>query len=313
MGALRSAPFFGGGADGPDDGRAFWFDAIDGIRLRAAVWSAGAPKGTVLLLPGRTEYIEKYGPAAADLAARGFATLAIDWRGQGLAQRLLPDARVGHVNRFSDYQLDLDALLALASDLGVPQPYYLLSHSMGGCIALRALTRAIPVRAAVFSAPMWGLRLSALTRPIAWGLATLAPSLGQAHRYAPGTNASNYVETAAFEGNVLTTDRAMWQQMVTQITAHPELALGGPSLGWVGAALRECQALARMPAPNVPTVTFIGSAEQVVDPAPVLRRMKDWPSGRLITIEGAEHEVIIETAATRKLFFDTAADLFLAS
>jgi len=50
-------------------------------------WTGQHVKGTVLLFPGRTEYIEKYGPAAADFLARGFATVVIDWRGQGLADR----------------------------------------------------------------------------------------------------------------------------------------------------------------------------------------------------------------------------------
>jgi dipeptidyl aminopeptidase/acylaminoacyl peptidase len=41
----------------------------------------GAEKGTLLLFPGRTEYIEKYGAAAQDLANRGYAVMQPNFRG----------------------------------------------------------------------------------------------------------------------------------------------------------------------------------------------------------------------------------------
>ena len=43
----------------------------------------------------------------------------------------------------------LDAVLAEIELLGLPQPLYLMCHSMGGCIGLRSLMRGVPVRAAV--------------------------------------------------------------------------------------------------------------------------------------------------------------------
>ena len=55
----------------------------DGVRLRAGLWHREAEAGTVLLFPGRTEYVEKYGRAARHFAARGLATMA--WTGAGRA------------------------------------------------------------------------------------------------------------------------------------------------------------------------------------------------------------------------------------
>lgn len=104
----------------------------------------------MLLFPGRTEYVEKYGPAAGELAARGYATLTVDWRGQGLADRPLKDANTGHVARFSDYQKDIAALLDHAVREKLPKPWFLLTHSMGGAIGLRALYNALPVKAVAF-------------------------------------------------------------------------------------------------------------------------------------------------------------------
>lgn len=307
--AFLTAPFHAELAEGPEGGEAFWVQTSDGVRIRAGVWPVGA-RGTVLLFPGRTEYVEKYGRAAGDLKARGFATVAIDWRGQGLADRDLADRMMGHVGDFLDYQHDVQAVLALVRGLGVPEPYYLLSHSMGGAIALRALMRGLPVKAASFSAPMWGIAMAAWLRPLAQPMAQLSSLFGQAHRFAPGTNGKSYVAEADFGGNVLTTDPDMWRYMKRQVTERPELALAGPSMGWLHTALSECQAMSVLPAPRTPALTALGTAERVVDPAPVHLRMAGWRDGRLEMFMGAEHEVPMEAPHHRTRFFDLTADLF---
>src|ERR1700710_2495060 len=74
----------------PEGTHAGWFTTIDNMRLRYARWpkTAGAQKGTVCLVQGRTEFIEKYFETVADFQARGFAVATFDWRGQGGSQRL---------------------------------------------------------------------------------------------------------------------------------------------------------------------------------------------------------------------------------
>jgi lysophospholipase len=245
--------------------------------------------------------------------ARGFSVITVDWRGQGLADRALPDRMVGHVGDFSEYQQDFDAMLAAAEAAGLPKPFYLMAHSMGGCIGLRALMRGAPVRAAVFSAPMWGIAMAAWLRPVASVVSALSRPLGYAHRYAPTTGGQAYLLQFPFEGNVLTTDRDMWDYMRRQIAEVPDLALGGPSIAWLHAALRECGALARLPAPKVPAVCALGTAEKVVDVPPIHMRMSGWAGGELDLYPGAEHEIMMEGPAARARFFDRAAALFDAN
>lgn len=309
---MTAAPFLLALADGPPGGHAVWLHASDGVRLRAGFWPGGT-KGTVFLLPGRTEYIEKYGRAAADLGLRGYATLTIDFRGQGLADRPLADVMLGHVTAMTDYQRDMQALLALARQMDVPRPYYLMSHSMGGSIALRALMDAYPVRATAFSAPMWGIRLPPLTRPFAPAIAWLGHVVGKSSSYAPTTGPTTYVLTAPFAGNILTTDPEMWSYMQRQVQADPRLALGGPSLHWLRMALADCTALAKLPSPSIPCHTALGSHERVVEPAAIHARMARWPGATFDIVHGAEHEVMMEIPATRAQFFDRACALFDAN
>lgn len=306
---MSVAPFLSDLAEGPDGGHALWLTTGDGVRIRASVWPDGE-KGTVVLLPGRTEYVEKYGRAAESLRRRGFATVSVDWRGQGMAARALPDPMVGHIADFAEYQADLDAVLGMVAARGLPEPLFLMAHSMGGCIGLRALTRGLPFRAAAFSAPMWGISMAAWMRPLAHVVSSLSALMGQTHRYAPGTGGTTYVLEAAFQGNLLTTDPEMWDYMRRQAQAHPQIPLGGPSLGWLNAALRECGALALLPSPPVPVVTALGTAEKIVDVPPIHMRMAQWSDGRLDLYSGAEHEVMMETPAHRDRFFDAACDLF---
>ncbi|MGQ0566346.1 MAG: alpha/beta fold hydrolase [Gemmobacter sp.] len=293
---MTPAPFYDDVADGPPGGRAVWLTASDGVRIRAAHWPGGA-RGTVVIVPGRTECIEKYGPVAADMVAAGYHAVAIDVRGQGLAARLLPDAMVGHVGHFLHYTKDMQALLPLLDEL--PQPRLMLAHSMGGTIGLRALVQGFPVARAAFSAPMWGIGFSRGMAPLARGVAALATLFGRGGRYAPGTGPAAYLLTAPFRGNTLTTDEATWDWMKRQVQAHPDLALGGPSFAWVQAALAECRALARLPAPDVPALAILGSAEKIVDPQAIQRRMATWPGSRLLILPGAEHEVLMEAPRLR--------------
>ncbi|RYG90890.1 alpha/beta hydrolase [Loktanella sp. IMCC34160] len=310
---LAGAPLFDTVADGPAGGHTDWLRTSDGVRIRVGHWTGPEARGTVLLFPGRTEYIEKYGRAARDLLDRGFATVAVDWRGQGLADRPDHNPMQGHVHHFLDYQKDVAAVLRYARDQGLPEPFYLIAHSMGGCIGLRALYDGLPVKAAAFSAPMWGIGIAPALRPFAWVVSALSKPLGFSHMFPPGQNADSYVNTADFNENSLTTDREMFDYMLDQLRAHPDLALGGPSLRWLGEALVEMRALARKPSPDVPTITFLGSAEDIVDRSRIRDRMGRWPNGTLVEIDGARHEVMMEGPEIRKMVFDRIASHFNAA
>lgn len=310
---MQPAPFHADVADAPSEAEVFFLHCADGVQIRVGAFARAAGRnGTVLLFPGRTEYIEKYGRAAQDFATRGFATLVIDWRGQGLSDRLTEDPNTGHVAKFSDYQHDVQAMFEAARALGLPEPVYLCAHSMGGCIGLRALHNGLEVRASAFSAPMWGLQLSVPERILAWSISWSARQISLSHLLTPGTKSAAYQDVAPFEGNVLTGDAEMFAYMRTQSQSHPELIIGGPSLHWLHEALVEMKTLSRMTSPETPTFTALGTLEQVVDPDRIVQRMQRWPEGTLLSFAGAEHEVMMETPGHRGLFFDSAAGLFVA-
>jgi lysophospholipase len=306
---MDNAPLFSEVAMGPDGGQSKWLTTSDGVRIRVVAYSGGA-NGTVLMFPGRTEYCEKYGQAARDFQDRGLSTLVIDWRGQGLADRLSNDHHLGHVNRFSDYQIDVAAMLDAARALNLPRPWHLVGHSMGGAIGLRSLYDGLDVDSAVFSAPMWGIQISPWMRPFAWAISGVGRHIGFQETYTPGTEPVTYVKSAPFDENMLTTDREMFDYMQAQINAHPELALGGPSLQWLNEALQETLHLSRKHSPPVPAMCFMGTAERIVQKAAIFDRMDRWADSPLVQFDGAEHEVMMEIPDVRQQFFDQACAFF---
>ncbi len=305
---VEPAPYHAGVACGPPGERPVWIVAADGTRLRAVTWPrAEGARGTVVMLQGRTEYLEKYSDAARELGARGYATASVDFRGQGLSPRGAHGDRTGHVEAFGDFQLDVDALLALCAAQDMPRPWHLLAHSMGGLVGLRALSRLGAFRRAAFSAPMWGLMLPPHRRALGWAVSAGAAALGLGRRPAPGASRLADPAGAPFEGNLLTSDPAMFAWMKRQVASHPELALGGPSLGWVWTAFGEMHRLAREAAPDVPCLTFLGTEEAVVSPDAIHVRIGSWDGGRVEAIDGARHEVLMEGPAVRARVYDAIA------
>lgn len=302
---MSAAPFFAEIAVAPNGAESHWLTASDGVRIRVTHWAPQDAKGTVLLFPGRTEYIEKYGLDVRLLVDTGFAVAVIDWRGQGLADRLSDPAYIGHVERFLDFQKDVRALTDHIAEKDLPTPLFLLAHSMGGAIGLRALHLGLGVNAAAFSAPMWGISMTPMMRIIGYTAPTLACLLGQGHKLAAGRETETFVLRGDPKDNALTNDLEMWNYMRDQARAHEELTLGGPSYRWIIEALKETDALARFAPPDVPTITFLGDQETIVDPERIRSKMAEWTNGTLVQLKNAKHETLMELPETRKHVFDT--------
>ncbi|MEM6619547.1 MAG: alpha/beta hydrolase [Pseudomonadota bacterium] len=277
----------------PEDGRAVWCTCGDGTRIRVATW-AGMGDRTVLIFPGRTEFIEKYGEVVDRLLDRGFSVAAIDWRGQGMADRHPTRRSMGWVEDFAEYQADVAQMLGVVRDHGLPKPFGMIAHSMGGAIGLRALLEGLAVEKAVFSAPMWGILVAPHLRPVASLVSALGPPLGLGERLVPSGDVRNYVEIQGFEGNTLTNDPGKYAIMQDHLKAAPDMGLGSPSVRWFSQARKECASLVvEAPAPQ-DTITFLGSQEAIVDPDAIHTIMGKWPNGRLIELPGAQHEVLME-------------------
>jgi len=298
---MQQAPIFNEIAEAPDNGVAHWTYAVDGTRLRVGIWKSGIQgKGTILVFPGRTEYIEKYGRTVSDLVKLRHSVLVVDWRGQGLSDRATNDPMTGHVVRFSDYQKDVSAMIKAAADLDMPKPWFMIGHSLGACIGLRALIEGLSVSACAFTSPMWSIKLPAIKRAAAWPLSWAAQSLGKGQVYAPGTTGSSYVLSTSFEDNRLTSDPEMYQYFIRQAKTLTDHQIGGPSMGWLFETLKETSALSKKQSPKVPCLALAGTNDELVEISTVGKRMAHWPGGKFEQIQDAKHDLLSEVSAVRQ-------------
>ncbi|HAB39572.1 MAG TPA: alpha/beta hydrolase [Rhodobacteraceae bacterium] len=292
---MEQAKFYNTIADGPELSTAYWMQTEDNLRVRVGVYDAEVPtKGTILLMLGRFGYAERYGRVAKQFADNGFATAVIDWRSQGLSDRVVDDPQAGHVNHFSDYQKDVAAMLKVVENLNLPKPYYLIGVSMGACIGLRAMLEGLPVAATAFISPMWGIKMSTIQRMAAWPLSWTAQKIGLGQKYVPGESRRIYILNTPFETNNLTHNSEMYAYWVDQAKHAPELQIGGPTMSWLFEALSECRNLSRLPSPETPCITFCGEIDQLVDNSAIKKRMTKWPGGKFSMIRNGKHDVLTE-------------------
>lgn len=277
--------------------------ARDGWALRRFAWSTPRPRGSLLFLGGRGDFVEKYLEALAHWHGGGWSLAGFDWRGQGGSGRYLSDPLICHIPDFDPLLGDLEAFVAdwQAETHG---PHAIVAHSMGGQLALRLLVAARHrIDAAVLLAPMVGLR--PLPAPVARAVATTAILCGQSERRIWRRDLGNY-------GGRMTSSAERQEDKLWWKSARPEVASGAPSWGWLRAA---CASIASLPARELAAITtplliLASKRDPVIDIAAVRRAAARLPNAQLRLFEGKGHELLREADAVR-LRVLAAIDTFL--
>jgi len=276
----------------------------DGKSIRYARFAAGSRplKGTVVIIPGRNESIEKYFETVRDLSARGLGSLVFDLRGQGGSDRLLRDPERGHVASFDDYVADLEEVF---DEVVLPDcrgPYYLLAHSTGALVALLAAPTLINrVRRMVLTSPLIAFARLPVSMKTLRRVTGLLYRLGLGSRYFGGGPRKS--DPAPFSTNKLTTDHARYERNQSIYREHPELGIGGPTAAWIHAA---CVASERLDDPDfigrihIPLLIIAAGADEVVSTPATERLASRIRAGSIITIDGARHELLQEADLYRE-------------
>jgi lysophospholipase len=293
----------------PDGATVETVAAPDGTPLRAAFFPATKPRGTVVLLPGWSEFIEKYFETVRDLQARGLNVAMIDWRGQGLSDR--DSARTAKWNDYFDVlKEDLRHFIEHEVKPRFDGPYILMTHSMGGLPALMLLADGYEgFSRAVLSAPMTRLFPEAQNKVLAFAAAT-ACTLG----FACNETARTKDHSETFEGNIFTSDKARHARFRDLKLAAPEAASTTPTFGWVNAAMRASAALhapGALDGIKIPVLIISAGTEHQIDGGDHDIIAKASKMIRHERIPGALHEMLMERDSIRAIFFK-AFDDFVA-
>lgn len=289
-----------------DSGERFTFAAHDGIPLSGVKFIRPDAKATIVYLSGRTGAWIRDGEIFYDLYQAGFNVFVYDHRGQGFSPRLVAkNPQIGHVAWFSDYAQDLNRFVETVVRPQAPQgqKLFLLAHSMGAAIATDYLTSYVhPFASVILSAPMYQVDTRPYPEPIAAAIVNSAVAFGQGKKYAAGQTDFDF--NTPFQGNTLTTSPARYAAFQDMSRRFPDAVLGGASNRWVQQALRGSRrirnSVARL---NIPMILLQAGNDRIVKPKGQIDGCKKSPLCTLISIPGAEHELLNERDELRNLVF----------
>jgi lysophospholipase len=289
----------------PAGGSAEWYTGADGAYLRAAIYAAaGGSRGSVIVSPGRVEPIEKYHEVVAELRSRGYTVLVHDWRGQGLSQRFLPDRMRGHAHNAEEFRGDYTRLLD-HFEARLPRPWIQLGHSMGGALALYMLARGERrFHASALSSPMLGVYARGFGYALTRILAKIMTAAGFSERYVLGDPDDPFAMT--FEDDKITHDHRRWDRFMALRKADPELALGNLTWGWLEFAMSMTDWLRRpanLKGINIPVLIVASGSDDRVKTADSLAVARRLPKARIVVIDRAWHEVLMETDDIRAIWW----------
>lgn len=219
---------------------------VDAVALVGRDWRVPQPRAVLAVVHGIAEHSGRYQWLAERANARGLGVVAVDLRGHGRS----PGDHC-YVERFDDYLLDVDALMARAHEMAAGRPVFLMGHSMGGAIALRwQAKRREPVAGLILSSA--ALKVGDDVPPL---LVALAPLLSRwlprlsGTRIDPETISRDPAAVAAYVNDPLVSQQA------------PPARTGAELL----LAMEANRAAA--PELTVPVYLFHGDADRLTDPA----------------------------------------------
>ncbi len=297
----------------PRNARVHAVTTSDGKTIRAMTAGPANPKGTVVVMNGRAEFLERYFETARDLIARGYSVVTFDWRGQGGSERLHQDPTRGHGGNFAGFDDDLESVMQQVAENHCVRPFYALAHSTGAHVVLRNL-RQTPCwfEKAVLTSPLLGFNYGAWPPVIAHAIARIAVATGFGAARLPGYR-HGPMQRAGFKNNPLTSDAKRWDRDITTLEIHPELGVGGPTFGWFKgavASLNELQAWKRKALIGCPVLIVASGQEWVVKATSARDFAARIPGISYMQIKGAKHEIMMEQDQYRDQFW-SAFDSFL--
>lgn len=294
------------------------FEAADGLAIRWARVSPPAPRATVVILPGFTEFIEAYHETMRDLLARDIAVFAMDWPSQGGSGRPLADGEKVHARSFDGHVAALRRFVETIVRPAIGSGRLtLVGHSLGGHLVTRTLQDAPGIAdAAALSAPAYAVGVDSPLPPgpTAFVLDVMN-ALGFSERWALGAGPwAGQAKRREELRPLLSTDPVRARVLTQWTEANPPLRVGGATWGFGQAFVRSARRVlepARLGAIRVPVL--IGSPKQEAFTDAALHDVvaRAVPTCRVMAFPDAKHCLFLERDAVRGPWLDALADLAL--
>lgn len=265
---------------------------VGGIQLAYRKFLNPNAHASILIVSGRTENMIKYAETIYDFVHAGFQVFAYDHRGQGESGRMIPDAQIGHVEKFSNYALDLEQIL---KTIGPQKKIYLVTHSMGGAVAIchsqfAHCANHNKINGYVFCSPMLRIESPKYLEALSLCYIKLKCLLGKSQKFysSPGNiDVPNYGLDLTACMPRLSTYRAVLESNIG-------LRIGKPSFGWLNESISYLRSLAQVTL-KAPYKLLLAGDDTVVDNKRVPHVFTQSPK----VFEGVRHELFMADDVTR--------------
>ncbi|QTA81745.1 Serine aminopeptidase, S33-type [Desulfonema limicola] len=244
--------------------------------------------------------MEKHEETIKILNLKYFDVYSLDWRGQGLSSRMLPNPYKGFVKTYDDYTRDLYQFITTIVKPKAREPLIILSHSMGGHIAVRYL-HDFPgiISKAILISPMIDINTYPFPKRFARLLTFFAYKSGMGHLYAPGKGDYYPTSKKTFVNNVLTSDFKRYMDEKYAVDKNPALGLGGVTYGWLQASFESIDII-KTPGYvnniNIPVLLISAGSDRVVCINAQKALCKSMKYCIFISISNAYHEILKESS-----------------
>ena len=253
---------------------------VGGYRIALQAWWPQTPRATLVLLHGYYDHSALYRHVIEWALGMGFAVLTFDLPGHGLSS-----GERASIGDFAEYQLVLQAVLAEAAVLDMPQPWHLFGQSTGGAILIDYLLTGSPV-------PQIGetILLAPLVRPRAWAWSQLSYKLLKPfvseipRRFSENSNDAEFIDF---------------------IHNRDPLQPRNLPTAWVGALGQWVPRIERAPASPRSPLIVQGEADMTVAWQHNLALLQEkFAEPRILRLAEARHHLANETPALRQRYFD---------
>lgn len=253
-------------------------------------------KGSFIIVPGRSEYIEKYAETIFELTKRGYNCLCIDPRGQGFSDRIGNEYWYGDIDDYDNSSLHIAAAIKYFDKKLLGKRFF-ISHSMGGMIVLNGLIDGVfgKIDGAIFNTPMWSFPPNFVIRSLIYSLCALG--------YKGITTPSFEVKwrPGDYYNNKVTSDKKRYARNNALMLKTPRLQIGGPTNGWFFEAFKTFRKFGdeNLNRVKLPILILQAGKESLVDNIGQTQISKKLPNAILRVFDEGKHELLVESDEIR--------------
>lgn len=272
----------------------------------------------LIILPGRSEPLEKYAEVVYDLnngsLKNEYKFFLMDHRGQGSSGRMIEkdplDYFKGHVDQFENYSKDVKIFFdSIVNNSGCTEKN-LLAHSLGAGIAVDFIQKNPEyIDRAFLSSPMLKIQTEPYSYSIARTIVLASMAGGLGNNFAIGQKP--YTGVRNFEQNKFTSSKERYDMTMDIFETFPKTKLGGVTNRWLNEVMSGTWRMRfKYSELKIPLRVAHAGIEKYSDKSEMIKLCEEAPYCNRIYLETSKHEVLMDRDINRNIIFSEMEKFF---